>query len=52
MDLDSLSPTQKDALSQLQALMNGGDQDVAIGVLETVDWDVQYISSRHEMLRH
>ena len=41
MDADSLSQTQKDALAQLQALMDGGDEDVAMGVLQSVDWDVQ-----------
>ena len=41
MDVDSLSPAQKDALAQLQALTNGGDVEVATGVLASVDWDVQ-----------
>ncbi|TBU28177.1 hypothetical protein BD311DRAFT_664028 [Dichomitus squalens] len=41
MDIDSLSPAQKDALAQLQALTNGGDAEVAISVLASVDWDVQ-----------
>lgn len=41
MDVESLSPAQRDALAQLQALTNGGDAEVAIGVLESVDWDVQ-----------
>ena len=41
MDVDSLSPPQRDALAQLQALTNGGDAEVAIGVLSSVDWDVQ-----------
>ncbi|KAH9916742.1 uncharacterized protein BXZ73DRAFT_53631 [Epithele typhae] len=41
MDVDSLSPTQRDALSQIQALTNGGDSEVAIGVLSSVNWDVQ-----------
>ena len=41
MNQDALSPTQQHALSQLQALTNGGDVDVAIGVLESVGWDVQ-----------
>ena len=41
MDMDALSATQKEALAQLQAIMDGGDADVAIGVLESVDWDVQ-----------
>ena len=41
MNVDSLSPAQKDALAQLQALTNGGDAEVSIGVLASVDWDVQ-----------
>ncbi|KAM5543848.1 hypothetical protein V8D89_002465 [Ganoderma adspersum] len=41
MDVDSLSPTQRDALAQLQALTNGGDAEVSIGVLASVGWDVQ-----------
>ncbi|KAJ3522814.1 hypothetical protein NM688_g8821 [Phlebia brevispora] len=41
MDQDALSPTQRVALSQLQALTNGGDADVAISVLDSVGWDVQ-----------
>ena len=45
MDVDSLSPAQRDALSQLQALTDGGDTEVAIGVLSSVDWDVQVCSS-------
>lgn len=41
MDLDTLSPSQRQALSQLQAVTNGGDTEVAIGVLDSVGWDVQ-----------
>ena len=41
MDLDSLTPAQRGALEQLQALTNGGDPEVAVGVLSSVDWDVQ-----------
>ena len=41
MDVEALSATQKEALAQLQAIMDGGDADVAIGILESVDWDVQ-----------
>lgn len=37
----SLTSSQTAALEQLQAITNGGDQDVAIGVLASVDWDVQ-----------
>jgi FAS-associated factor 2 len=41
MDHDTLSSSQTEALSQLQALTNGGDVEVAISVLESVEWDVQ-----------
>ena len=37
----TLTPSQTAALEQLQAITNGGDPDVAIGVLASVDWDVQ-----------
>ena len=39
--ISSLTPSQAAALEQLQAITNGGDPDVAIGVLASVDWDVQ-----------
>lgn len=39
--VSSLTPSQAAALEQLQAITNGGDPDVAIGVLSSVDWDVQ-----------
>lgn len=39
--MDTLSASQREALSQLQALTNGGDAEVAISVLQSVDWDVQ-----------
>lgn len=41
MDRDALSASQQEALSQLLALTNGGDADVATGVLASVGWDVQ-----------
>ncbi|KAI0338357.1 hypothetical protein BDW22DRAFT_1348495 [Trametopsis cervina] len=41
MDRDALSPSQQEALDQLQALTNGGDVEVAIGVLDSAGWDVQ-----------
>lgn len=41
MDRDALSPSQQEALSQLQALTNGGDAEVAIAMLESAEWDVQ-----------
>jgi len=37
----TLTPSQTAALEQLQVITNGGDPDVAIGVLASVDWDVQ-----------
>lgn len=39
--MDSLTPSQLEALNQLRDLTNGGDDDVSIGVLSSVDWDVQ-----------
>ena len=41
MDLDALSPSQTQAFNQLQTLTNGGDPDVAVSVLDSVNWDVQ-----------
>lgn len=41
MDYDALSPSQKEAVDQLQALTNGGDVEVAMNVLGSVEWDVQ-----------
>lgn len=41
MDYDALSPGQKEAVAQLQALTDGGDAEVAIGVLESVQWDIE-----------
>ncbi|KAJ3922640.1 hypothetical protein F5877DRAFT_33353 [Lentinula edodes] len=40
-DLTSLTPSQTRALGQLRDLTNGGDDEVAMGVLRSVDWDVQ-----------
>ena len=45
MDTDALSQSQRDALSQLQALTDGGDTEVAIAVLESCGWDVQVSAS-------
>ncbi len=41
MDVSSLSPSQTRALQQLRDLTDGGDDDVSIGVLSSVDWDVE-----------
>lgn len=38
--MDYLSTEQQQALSQLREIINGADDDVAIGVLSSVDWDV------------
>ncbi|KIK66065.1 hypothetical protein GYMLUDRAFT_82458 [Collybiopsis luxurians FD-317 M1] len=40
-DLSSLTPSQVRAVEQLRDLTNGGDDEVAIGVLTSVDWDVE-----------
>ena len=42
--MDGLTATQQHALSQLQTITNG-ESDVAKSVLESVDWDVQVMSS-------
>ncbi|KAF8632655.1 hypothetical protein AX17_004788 [Amanita inopinata Kibby_2008] len=39
--MDALNDDQRYALSQLRELTNGGDDDAAIGILESVGWDVQ-----------
>ena len=41
MDYDALSASQKEAVDQLRALTDGGDAEVAISVLESVQWDVE-----------
>ncbi|KAJ6466984.1 hypothetical protein C8R45DRAFT_1079465 [Mycena sanguinolenta] len=39
--MSTLSETQQAAVAQLRDLTNGGEDDVAISILESVDWDVQ-----------
>ncbi|TFK24079.1 hypothetical protein FA15DRAFT_756742 [Coprinopsis marcescibilis] len=39
--MNDLSSTQEAAVAQLRELTNGGDDEVAISVLRTVEWDVQ-----------
>jgi hypothetical protein len=41
--MEGLTDSQAAALEQLQAITNGADIDVSIGVLESVDWDVQVL---------
>ena len=41
MDSEALTSAQISALAQLQVLTNGADEDVAVAVLSSVDWDVQ-----------
>lgn len=36
-----LTASQNQALAQLRDLTNGGDDDVAVSVLSSVEWDVQ-----------
>lgn len=50
MDPDTLSPTQAAAFRQLQTLTDGGDPDVAVSVLQSVDWDVSV--SHHSAYMH
>ncbi|KAJ6567659.1 hypothetical protein DFH09DRAFT_1261410 [Mycena vulgaris] len=39
--MSTLSASQQAAVSQLRDLTNGGDDEVAVSMLESVDWDVQ-----------
>ncbi|TFK37067.1 hypothetical protein BDQ12DRAFT_221041 [Crucibulum laeve] len=39
--MEHLSESQQQALSQLREITNGGDDEVAVGVLSSVEWDVQ-----------
>ena len=39
--MDGLNDDQRYALSQLRELTNGGDDDAAINILESVGWNVQ-----------
>jgi len=39
--MENLTLNQRRALAQLQDLTNGGDDDVAVSVLGSVQWDVQ-----------
>ncbi|KIL64931.1 hypothetical protein M378DRAFT_186568 [Amanita muscaria Koide BX008] len=39
--MDALNDNQRHALSQLHELTNGGDDETAINILESVGWDVQ-----------
>ena len=39
--MDELTDEQRVALSQFKDMTNGGDDDVAISMLQSVDWDVQ-----------
>ncbi|KAG6819550.1 hypothetical protein H0H93_010796, partial [Arthromyces matolae] len=39
--MSNLDARQRDVLATLQAVVHGADEDVAISVLDSVDWDVQ-----------
>lgn len=40
-DIESLTSVQRQSLDQLRELTNGADDEVSMGVLRTVEWDVQ-----------
>jgi len=46
--MDSLDDIQRNAVLQLRELINGADEDVAVGVLSSVEWDVQVCLSFHK----
>jgi UBA-like domain len=39
--MDGLTPDQVAAVAQLRELTNGSDEEVAVNVLRSVDWDVE-----------
>lgn len=39
--MDGLDDTQRRAVSQLREIIGDADEDVAVSVLNSVDWDVQ-----------
>ncbi|KAF9561731.1 hypothetical protein CPC08DRAFT_688673 [Agrocybe pediades] len=39
--MDGLNDSQRRAIFQLREIINGADEEVAVSVLESVDWDVQ-----------
>jgi len=43
--MDGLSNDRRAALSKLRELTNGADDDVAVSVLSSVNWDVQVCTS-------
>jgi len=45
--MDSLNDDQRYALSQLRELTNGGDDEAAINILESVGWNVQVSQSQN-----
>lgn len=45
--MSQLDAHQRQALAQLQDLTNGGDDEVAISVLDSVGWDVQVTFQQH-----
>ena len=46
--MDDLSIEQRRALQQLREITDGDDNDFAIGVLSSVDWDVQVCLAQYQ----
>jgi hypothetical protein len=49
--MENLTVDQRQALNQLRTLANGADDEVAMGVLESVDWDVQVTLLASDVIR-
>lgn len=45
--MDRLNNDQRRAVQQLQEISNTTDDDVAVDVLSTVDWDIQACRVQH-----
>jgi hypothetical protein len=39
--MEALTDSERDTLSQLQAITNGADVDIQISLLQSVNWDLQ-----------
>lgn len=49
--MDGLTAEQISAVAQLSELTNGSDEDVAINVLRSVDWDVEVRNSLYTLYK-
>jgi len=44
--MEALTDSERETLSQLQAITNGADLDIQISLLQSVNWDLEVCLSR------